>query len=1185
MQLIAYCSRPSRAKKSPGALHITNHRLRAHPTKIVRIMKLTTILLTIFALHISAKGLSQQVTISCRNTSLTQVLDLVKKQTGYVFFYRTADLSETAPVTVEFKSVPVKEALQILIVKPLTYSIEGNTVVISRQPAQKTASTTEALLQAMVLLDITGLVTDEKGAPLPGVSVQVKDAKINAITDKNGRFVLKQASQNSVLIFSSVGFETQTIQAGGRSSLQVIMKNKVGDLDQYVVVGYGSTKRKDLTGSVASVDVKEIKDVPFASIDQALAGKAAGVQVIQADGSPGGVAKIRIRGGTSLMGGNDPLYIIDGVQVTIQNRYVQNQAEIVNPVERFGADDANSSVGGSFARGLNSLAGLNINDIESIDILKDASATAIYGSRAANGVIIITTKKGKLNQKPSLEANYYSGVTTAVKEKLLNADQYRMIMKEAAKNLNDARAAAGQAPDPTATNILNDPHFLGDANTDWLHEVLRTGIMQNADVSVRGGGTGSRYYTSLAYTKQEGTIKGTDFSRISGKLNLDNDITRHFRVITNLDYGFTKNNITNGMYAQALYAPPTLAAYNPDGSVHQFLASDLGGSDYQGYQNPLVLRDGINEAKTTSLLGSLAAELDILTGLKFRSVMSVNYNTYHQLNFVPSTAVIASPNGVGSSNGGTASQAQSEEVNMFYENTLTWDKQFNDHHRINVVGGTSWQKFRSNSFSASGQGFPDDKYLNNLSSAAITLPATGESGQNTLLSFYLRANYALYEKYLFTFTGRSDASSKFPEHNRVGYFPSGGVAWRISEENFLKRATWISELKLRASAGYTGTQNIGDNMFYTLYTPGSYAGSNALVPTQLGNDRIKWESTLQKDLGLDFAFFKSRLRGTIGYYEKLTDGLLLTTALPPSSSFASVITNLATIRNRGLELDFRGDVIKKKNFQWTSAINISGNRSLVKDINTDFTDPTVDPAMAQYYLGNSIVRKNEPLGLIYGKQFAGVIRDQKQLEDYKKSFLYAQYFARYLGIGDPMYKLDSNGIWAEDVIGHAQADFYGGFTNTFTWKNFSLTTLLTFSYGGDILYLADIQNQYVEGRTNKGVRILDRWTPENKNSDRPRVILGENSVYYNASNNVYDASYLKLKSVTLTYTLPDAAANRLHLRNASVYVSGTNLFCITNYPGPDPEVSNNPYSVINSSNDSGTYPAMRQYSMGLRVGF
>ncbi|SHM61274.1 TonB-linked outer membrane protein, SusC/RagA family [Chitinophaga jiangningensis] len=1185
MQLIAYCNGPLRTQPSLPARCKTNHQVRAQATKIQRIMKLTTILLTVFAMHLSATGVSQSVTISCKNMPVPQVLTLIKEQTGYVFFYRTQDLQGVAPVSIQLSGVPVKSALQQVLPKPLHFAVQGNSVVISREMESKPTPLAYVPAPVVPLPDVTGKVTDDKGQPLPGISIQVKGSRKAAITDKEGKFTVKEAGTGAILIVSCIGYETQTISVTSNSNMVVVLKPKAGELDQYVVVGYGSTKRKDLTGSVASVDVNEVKDVPFASLDQALAGKAAGVQVTQADGSPGGVAKIRIRGGTSLIGGNDPLYIIDGVQVTIQNRYIQNQAEVVNPVERFGSDDPNSSVGGSFARGLNSLAGLNISDIESIDILKDASATAIYGSKAANGVIIITTKKGKLDQKPVLDVNYYTGVSKPVKEKLLNADQYRMVMKEAAKNLNDERAAAGLAPNATALSILNNPDFLGTANTDWLNEVMQTGIMHSADIAVRGGGTNSRYYTSLAYTKQNGTVKGTDFNRIAGKISLDNDITRKFRVLTNLDFGFTKNNITNGMYAQALYAPPTLPAYNKDGSVYQFLGANIGASNYEGYQNPLVLLDGINEAKTAVLLGSLSAEYEILPALKFRSILSVNYNNYHQLNYVPSTAVIASPNGVGSSNGGTGSQSQSDDVNLFYENTLTWEKQFNDHHRLTVVGGTSWQKYRFNSFSASGQGFPDDKYLNNLSSAAVTLPATGLSGQNSLLSFYLRANYALFDKYLFTFTGRSDASSKFPENNRVGYFPSGGVAWRISDENFMKRVNWVSELKLRASAGYTGTQNFGDYMFYTLYTPRSYAGSNALVPTQLGNEKIRWESTLQKDLGLDFGLFRNRLKGVFGYYEKLTTGLLLSTSLPPSSSYATVITNLATIRNRGLELDLRGDIIRHKNFQWTSAINISGNRSLVKDITTDFTDPNGDPETAQYYLGNSIVRKNEPLGLIYGKQFAGIIRTQKELDDYKRDFTLAPYFARFLNIGDPMYKLDSTGYYAEDVIGHAQPKFFGGFTNTFSYKNFSLITLLTFSYGGEILYLADIQNSYVGGRTNKGVRILDRWTPENPGSDRPRLIQGENGYYYTASNNVYDASYLKLKSVTLTYTLPSTLAKRMHLSHASAYVSGTNLFCITKYPGPDPEVSNNPYSLINGSSDVGTYPTVRQYTIGLRFGF
>lgn len=1153
----------------------------AYATKIWRVMRLTAILVTVMALHVCAKGVSQTVNLSCKNMPLQLVLGVIKQQTGYVFFYKSKDLADVKTISAEIRDMPVKDALEkVLKDKPLTFDIQGNTIVISRKATELTLS-----VPALPPADITGMVVDLKGMPLPGVSVRVKGSTASAITDKDGRFILKAVDNNAILFFSCVGFEPQVLNLKGNTKVEIALRGKVDELNQYVVVGYGSTKRKDLTGSVASVNVEEIKNVPFTSIDQALAGKAAGVQVVQADGSPGGVAKIRIRGGTSLMGGNDPLYVIDGVQVTIQNRYIQNQAEAVNPVERFGSDDPNSSVSNSFARGLNSLAGLNISDIESIDILKDASATAIYGSKAANGVIIITTKKGKLNQKPVLEGNYYAGVSRAIKEKLLNAEQYVRLLKEAAKNLNDARVAAGQAPNAKATSILTNPGFLGTANTDWLGLVLRNGISHNADISVRGGGSGSRYYTSLAYNKQDGVLKGTDFSRVSGKVSLDNEISKRLRVITNLDYGFTKNNITNGIYAQALFAPPTLPAYNADGSVHQFLSSQIGGYDYEGFQNPMALLSGINQGKTASLIGSLSGEYDILKTLKFRTTASVNYNNYHQLNYVPSTAVIASPNGVGTSNGGTASQAQTEEVNVFYENTLTWDKQFNDNNRLNLLGGTSWQKYRYNTFSASGQGFPDDIYLNNLSSAAVTLPATGTSGQNSLLSFYMRANYALKERYLFTFTGRSDASSKFPANNRVGYFPSAGLAWRISEESFMKKIKWVNELKLRASGGYTGTQNIGDNMFYTLYTPGSYGGTNALVPSQLGNNKIKWESTLQKDLGLDFTLFNSRLHGMLGYYEKNTTGLLLNSTLAPSSSYGSVIANIANINNKGLELDLRMEVINHKKFQWTSAINVSGNRSMVKHVDYEFTNPADAPSLAQYYLGNSIVKTGQPLGLFYGHVYEGIIHNQKQLDDYKSRFTYAQYFAPYLGIGDPMYKLDSTGYYASDVIGHAEPRFYGGFTNTFTYKNFSLITLLTFSYGGQLLYLADIQNQYFSSYTNKGVRILGRWTPENPNADRPRLMLGQNGSYYTASNEVYDASYIKLKSITLTYQLPVRIATRMHIKDASMYASATNLFTISNYPGPDPEVSNNPYSLINGSNDVSTFPTVKQYNVGLRFGF
>lgn len=1152
--------------------------------KLLLIMRLTTVILIASLLQVSASGLAQKISLSKSNASLKSVLNEITKQSGFVFLYSDNLMKKAIPVDVKVNEKNIKEVLDVIFRdQPLNYEVNKNTITLK---GKENGSFLDRVGVFFADKIVRGKVIDENGSPLVGVTVRIKDGNQTVKTDANGAFEISVPDEKTVLIFSYIGYNSK--EAIARTGMSVFLFLGTNSLEETVVVGYGTIKRKDLTGSVSSVNMAEIKDVPFATVDQALSGKAAGVQVVQADGSPGGVAKIRIRGGTSLLGGNDPLYIIDGVQVQIQNRYLQSAAEIVSPVESYGGDNASQTISGSFARGLNSLGGLNINDIETIDILKDASATAIYGSRAANGVVIITTKKGLRNQKPVFEANYYAGVSKPIKEKLLDREQYIMIMKEAAQNLNDARAAAipALAPDATATNILTNPEFLGTANTDWLGLVLRNGITQNADISVRGGGTGSRYYTSLTYNKNNGTIKGTDYNRIAGKVSLDNEITSRLRINTNLDYGFSTNNITNGMYSQALFAPPTVDAYNPDGSVNVISPSENGTFGFEGFQNPLLLLKGINKSNNVNLIGSLSAEYDILKALKFKSTVSVNFNNYRQTNYVPSTAQVSAAGGFpGSSKNGIATQGQSQAVNTFYENQLTWNKEFNENHRVNVLAGTSWQLTRSSAFSAAGQGFPDDDYLNNLSSAALTLPSTGTSAQNSLLSFYMRANYALYEKYLFTFTGRSDASSKFPENNRVGYFPSGGVAWRISQENFLKDVKWIDEIKLRASAGSTGTQNIADNLFYTLYSPVSYAGLNGLAPSQLGNDKIRWESTRQKDAGIDFSFFNSRLSGGIGYYEKSTKGVLFPATVARSSGFAGVTANIADIRNRGLELTLSGDLLRVNSFRWSGTLNIAGNRSKVLALSNDFSDPN-NPKIYRY--GNTALQVGESLGLLYGYQFDGLLRTKEEVADYKSKNLFAQSgFYPYLGIGDARYVLDpATRFNKTDIIGNAEPKYYGGYTNNLIYKNFSLITLFTFSYGGDIFYLADIQNADVGARTNKGVRILDRWTPENPNSDRPRLILGQgNNPQYAASNNVYDASFVRLKSLTLNYQFSPGVMKQLKMNTASVYVSATNLFTVTNYPGADPEVSNDPYSLIGGYSDSGGYPTVRQFSFGLRFGF
>lgn len=1147
----------------------------------------------------SATAQTKKVDLNLSAVTLKEALLKLREQTKVDVIYKEEDIKPYKKITIRIAGQSLEKTLdQLLTNTELQYTITKDGVVMIL-PKPKDGGLPKGWEHTTAnSKKVKGYIFNGEGRPIMGATIKRVNARTATQSDAEGLFYTEVDRFGEPMVISYMGYTD--VEMAASPEMLVFMYPKANTIEEVVSVGYGATRRKDLTGAVSSVNLEEIKNTPFVSIDQALAGKAPGVQVTQADGSPGGVARIRIRGGASLIGGNDPLYIIDGVQVQISNRYVQAGADIVNPTENLGKDGsyANSAVGSSFARGMNNLAGLNINDIETIDILKDASATAIYGSRAANGVVIITTKKGKLNQKPILDANYYSGVSKAITEKLLSADEYRSLMLEGAERLNALRVQQALPSDPIANAVIADPTFLGTGNTDWLDLITRKGVSHNFDLSMRGGGTGSRYYTSLAYNQQSGTLVGTDFSRLSGKVNLDNEITDKLRLFTNIAYGFTTNNITNGIYSAATFAPPTFVPYNADGTPASFETTDFSISSFGGVQNPMALLKGINRSKNSMLLGSLALEYTILPELKFRSTVSANYNSYHQLNYIPSTAVIA-PKGVdNSSQGGIGSQGQSSSIDMFYENTLTWDKRVNADHRFTVLAGTTWQKTNFESFTASGQGYPDDEFLNGLSSAAVPLPPVAAESQNSLLSFYLRANYAWKDKYLLTFTGRSDESSKFPKSNRIGYFPSVGVAWQAKEEKFLKDVSWLSELKLRASAGYTGTQNLGDNLFYTLYTPAAYAGTNALIASQLGNDRIKWESTLQKDAGIDFALFNSRITGVIGYYEKNTSDLLMTLPVAESAGFTSALVNVAEISNRGLEIDLRGDIIRKKDFNWNLAVNVSGNRSKVGKINTDIQNPNVpgsnNPMMnAEVLIGNTLLREGYPVGLIFGNRYTGVIQNQQQLEDYRSKSLYGQIgFLPNLAIGHPMYDLypdgDFAGFFSRDIVGRAEPKFYGGVTNSFEYKGFGLITLFTFSKGGELLYLADSNALGLGDRTNKTKRIYEITNnAKNPNPNLPTLLLGESNHVgvSNSSLQVHDASFIKLKSISLNYSLPSSVLERLRLNSAMIYVSGSNLFAITKYPGPDPEVSNDPYSLINGYTDSGTYPSMRQFTFGVRFGF
>lgn len=1119
-----------------------------------------------------------KVTLQAKGSSLLQALQQIKSQTNAKFIYSDSELQQASPVTIELNNVTLEEALNRLMMNvPFIYERgKDNVYIIKPLPATVTKGNMKT---------ISGKVVDARnGEPLAGATIFDARSKMGCVTTNEGSFTLDVPSNCRSLSISYIGYVGKNV-AVSRQALTVTLEESAQTLNDVVVVGYGSTQRKDLTGSVSTVKTEELRALPSTTIDDALAGKAAGVQVTKADGSPGGAVRIRVRGGASLQGNADPLYIIDGIPTEINNNYIAS-GDLNNPIEWGGyGEQEMGSISGSFARGLNCLSGLNLNDIESITILKDASATAIYGSKAANGVVIITTKRGQHDTKPTFNFNYYMSVTTPVKEKVLNGEQYLTALRNSLELSNRnmiANGLEGNRYFVSNSQKLAELSTYGNANTDWLDMVLRTGVAHNADISVSGGGNRSRYYTSFSYTKQDGTLIGTDFERYTGKMTLDNDVTNRFHVYTNLNLGYTKNNITNGLYGQALSAPPILPAYNEDGTYASYDAIGGVGYSYVGYQNPMAIASCTNEAKTYTFKGSVSGTIDIWDELKFKSMVSINWQNYNQLNYIPSYVNVSSFYGATDSEGGQGTQAQSITTDVFFENTLSYNKTFNENHRLDAVLGTSWEDQRTSYFSASGKGYPDDQFLNGLSSAQIAASVAGANpkSQTSLLSFYLRANYVLMERYLFTFTGRSDASSKFSKSHRVGYFPSGAIAWRISEEPFLKNVSWIDEIKLRGSMGKTGTQHISDHMFLTLFSPGAYAGSNAMYPSQLGNDDIRWESTKQKDLGLDFSFFKGRLSGTLAYYHKITDGALLNVTPAPSSGFSTVVTNIAKVRNTGLEFELYGDIIRTKDWRWSASLNIAHNGSKVLDIMGDQFSSSTDRNALN--LGTSLIKEGESLGLLCGRKAVGIIHNQAELDDYKSRFSGWSSFFPDLGIGSIEFALDENGSWYEDVIGNSTPDFYGGFATSLAYKNWSLSANFTYSYGNDLIYQKDVTDAGFNSMANRGVRVLEASTPEHITGKQASTYA---SVYFLTNLNVYDASYLKLNSLNLTYNLPAKLIKKYHLNNLAIYATATNLFTITSYPSPDPAVSDDPYSISGGGRDISSYPTTRSYTLGLRIGF
>ncbi|MRG44960.1 SusC/RagA family TonB-linked outer membrane protein [Chitinophaga sp. SYP-B3965] len=940
---------------------------------------------------------------------------------------------------------------------------------------------------------ITGTITSsDNGERLPGAGILEK-GKTNATrSDSAGHYKISVTDPNGTLIISYVGYKTKEIKISGQSKIDVVLDPTASSMQEVVVVGYGTQQRKDITGSISTISASKIKNQPAVSVDQLLQGRAAGVDVSQASGAPGGRLNIRIRGASSLNAGNEPLFVIDDV-----------------PVYNNSKDPSGTSYGTFTAT--NALASLNPNDIESMQVLKDASATAIYGSRGSNGVIIITTKRGSGNRM-SVDYNGYYGIqTVANKLDLMNGEQH-------AAYLNDW-ALSRNLPKPFAK-----PDSIGKG-TDWQDELFRPAVIQNHQVSLSSGKGNLKYFVSGNYFNQDGIVINSNMKRYSFRVNADANLTDKVKFTQSLSYSRTINSSvpTTGAgsgnvrsVGEKIYeTSPTIPVFDENGEYVDYWYN--AGKAESPVASLLSVK---NKLQGDNFLGNVALEYKPFANLTFKSLVGINLTNRSNQEYYPKATTY-----IGGLLGGLGMIGERKITNILNENTVRYTKIFKEKHNLELLGGFSWQKEQDFSATMEPSKFADDRLgLNSIGSATGATIIGSSLTEWSMASFIARANYQYDNKYLLTASFRADGSSKFGADNKWGYFPSVAVGYRLSEEPFMKDLKFLSDLKLRGSYGLTGNQEIGSyQSLATLTTSNAYIFDNKLFPaarhTRLVNGELKWEKTGQWDIGLDAAFFNNRLRLTADYYKKATRDLLFTIDLQAYSGYSSALYNTGGLENKGVELNLGADIFTG-NFTWTADFNFAHNKTKV----TSLGRATSTTLFVGYPPGNY-------LGYVY----EGVFHNQAEID--------AQTVQTTVKPGDARYKdVTGDGFLNADdrvVMGNSLPEFTYGFSNVFGYKNFSLTIFLQGAAGANRIEDTGLNDP--SGSGNKSVNLLNRWTPGNPNSNIPRA------GYSNVLTSTYqlmNASYLKIRNAQLSYAFRGGT---------SIYVSGQNLFTKTDYIGYDPD--------------------------------
>lgn len=1119
-----------------------------------------TAIFLFLGLIVTAREITQKVTLSESNAQLEKVMEKISKQTGYTFLYEPRLLDKSVPVTLSVKEATLEQTLNLCFKdQPLSYKIFDLTIVINEKIKGGDVPGTKKPADAPVQGPVTGRVTNAQGEPLAGISVMVKGTKRGVTTDNNGNFSIN-ANPNAILVFSYVGYNAREVEIGEKSVVNVTLEENNNSLNQVVVVGYGTQKRKDLTGSVGSVSSKDISDLSVTRVDQALSGKVAGVQVKTVSGQPGAAPQVRIRGIGSISAGTEPLYVVDG----------------------FPTDNIQT---------------LNPNDIESIDILKDASATAIYGSRGANGVVIINTKHG--SSKSSIinfETTYGLQSVTRI-PKMMNAKQLAQYAVDGLrnKNLDAGKSVAG---DPSTWTYPVQPIPLavlsGASNTDsrMTKALMRTAPIAQYTLSAYGGSEKVRYGLSGEYLNQDGVVRNTDFKRYSLRANIDAKLTNRLTVKVNLNPSYTTSRlmdessvsdynyyISASPINMAQLWPAYLPIRTPSGDYFQYASTVASPA-----ANPLALINNVqNNRKGIRVLGNISAEYKITEDLALNVLVGGTLQSYRTSRFVPSLAALSNT-GDGIPNVAEGSDSSAMDVNWLTEYTANYRKTINK-HSFSALGGFTVQKDHIESNYLASNRYPNNLVPTLSATGGLLTGGSSDISEWSLLSYLFRLNYNYDSKYYITASVRTDGSSRFGSENKYGFFPSVALAWRISDEAFLKDVAWLSELKLRASYGQTGNNNIGNYQQYATINYNRYVLNNAAVsgfsPAQLANPLLTWEKQKATNFGLDASFAQRRISITADYFRSRNTDLLLNVNIPAITGFYNTLKNIGEVQNTGFEFTLNTVNVKGRDFNWTTALNFSTYKNKVIRLG-----PGGDPI----YSFSNVTMVGQPIGMFYGFLTNGVYLNQADVD---KGPVFGAGTSVKSRPGDVKYVdynkdgvIDNNDM---TIMGNPYPNFYYGMTNNLSYKELSLSFTLQGTHGNQLLNMSAIGQRNTRGnRVAQQASQINYWKSESDPGDgktpRPNdAVTGNNRA---VSQRYLDGgSFLRVNNITLAYAFPESMMSRIKLKSGRIFLNATNAILITkNNVSFNPDVSNSG-SPLNPGVDFNDYPLPKTFTAGINIGF